>query len=46
MKLLLDTHIVLWWLSAHPKLDAPSRAMIGNAECGLSAASIWEVAIW
>lgn len=45
MKLLLDTHIVLWWLSAHPKLDAPSRTMISDAECWLSAASIWEVAI-
>jgi PIN domain nuclease of toxin-antitoxin system len=45
MRLLLDTHVALWWLSAHPRLNAPAREMIAGAECWLSAASVWEVAI-
>lgn len=43
--LLLDTNVVLWWLTAHPRLDSASQALIAEAECHLSAASIWEVAI-
>lgn len=45
MKLLLDTHIVLWWLSAHKRLNADHRALIERAECHVGAASIWEIAI-
>ena len=43
--LLLDTHVALWWLSGHPRLDSASQALIAEADCRLSAASIWEVAI-
>lgn len=43
--LLLDTHVALWWLSAHPRLDARAQALIADSECYLSAASVWEVAI-
>ncbi len=45
MKLLLDTHVVLWWLSGHKRLNAEQRDLIEHADCHVSAASIWEVAI-
>ena len=47
MKLLLDTHVFLWWVLDAPELsDAAKRLMI-NGENNLywSAASSWEVAI-
>lgn len=47
MKLLLDTHIFLWYISADPRLPATSRAAIqdpGN-DCYLSVASVWEAVI-
>ncbi len=37
--------LALWWLSAHPRLDASARQMIAESECWLSAVSVWEVAI-
>jgi PIN domain nuclease of toxin-antitoxin system len=43
--LLLDTHVALWWLTAHPRLDAAARTLITESECHLSAVSVWEVAI-
>ena len=46
MKLLLDTHIVLWLLRDARELKAGARSMIGHAEAVfVSAASWWEVAI-
>lgn len=45
MKLLLDTHVVLWWLSGHGRLNTDGRILIERADCHVSAASIWEVAI-
>lgn len=44
-RLLLDTHVALWWFSAHPRLSEGDRALIASSECYLSAASLWEVAI-
>lgn len=47
MKLLLDTHLLLWAANQPKKLTRKARAMIadeGNA-LAFSAASIWEVAI-
>lgn len=44
-RLLLDTHVALWWFSAHPRLAAVDRNLIGSSECFMSAASVWEVAI-
>ncbi len=44
-RLLLDTHVALWWFTAHPRLNPEIQAMIADSECHLSAASIWEVAI-
>lgn len=46
MKLLLDTHAVVWWWLDDPKLPAKARAAIAasdNLVC-VSAASAWEVA--
>ena len=47
MRLLLDTHVLLWAAAAPERLPAHTRARIENAENlpVFSAASIWEVAI-
>lgn len=47
MKLLLDTHLLLWAAGQPKKLSAPARKLIENPanELLFSAASIWEVAI-
>jgi PIN domain nuclease of toxin-antitoxin system len=46
MRLLLDTHIYLWWLEDHPTLSEQARNKITNAaEVYVSSASIWEASI-
>ncbi|HLY89443.1 MAG TPA: type II toxin-antitoxin system VapC family toxin [Acetobacteraceae bacterium] len=47
MKLLIDTHLLLWAASAPDKLPAAARDLIDDSENSLlfSVASIWEVAI-
>jgi len=46
MKLLLDTHAVLWWRGNSPKLGRAARRAIASAETVfVSSASAWEVAI-
>ena len=47
MRLLLDTHTLLWWLANDPKLSAQARAAIANPrnDCFVSLASCWELAI-
>jgi PIN domain nuclease of toxin-antitoxin system len=47
VRLLLDTHILLWWLADAPELAPAERAAIsdGANEVVVSAASAWEVAI-
>lgn len=46
MRLLLDTHIYLWWLEDHPKLSEQTKGKIANAEeIYVSSASIWEASI-
>ena len=47
MKLLLDTHVVLWWVSEHEKLSPEARAALLDEENELfvSMASAWEIAI-
>ncbi|MDQ6773176.1 MAG: type II toxin-antitoxin system VapC family toxin [Candidatus Dormibacteraeota bacterium] len=47
MRLLLDTHVLLWWLADDPSLDVEARRAIasGDAEVSVSAASAWEIAI-
>lgn len=46
MRLLLDTHALLWWFTDDPRLSVKARALIGDAgnEILVSAASAWEIA--
>jgi PIN domain nuclease of toxin-antitoxin system len=47
MRLLLDTHALLWWLEDHPNLSRTADAAIGDPSntIHVSAASVWEIAI-
>jgi PIN domain nuclease of toxin-antitoxin system len=47
MRLLLDTHLLLWAVSRSGRLSSPARQLIGDPDNELcfSIASIWEVAI-
>jgi PIN domain nuclease of toxin-antitoxin system len=47
MRLLLDTHIFLWYISADPQLPIPFRDAIRDPanEVYLSVASVWESVI-
>ena len=47
MKLLLDTHLLLWAAGEPRRLSKPARTLIGDSDNELlfSAASLWEVAI-
>jgi PIN domain nuclease of toxin-antitoxin system len=47
MRLLLDTHILLWTIAESRRLSTDARALIGDAssEITFSAVSLWEVAI-
>jgi|SRR5438067_363359 len=45
MRLLLDTHALLWWLDGDRRLSRRARTAIGEAEntVFVSAASAWEI---
>ena len=47
MRLLLDTCVVLWWLSSPGKINKDTRAAIAAPESDVfvSAAAIWEMSI-
>jgi PIN domain nuclease of toxin-antitoxin system len=46
MRLLLDTHILLWWLGDDERLADKARDFIDQSEAVfVSAASAWEIAI-
>ena len=46
MGLLLDTHVVLWWLADDPALAADVKDQLDHdPDVYVSAATIWEVAI-
>jgi PIN domain nuclease of toxin-antitoxin system len=47
VRLLLDTHALLWWFAGDPSLSAKAGRLIENAdnELFVSAASAWEIAI-
>ncbi len=45
VRLLLDTHLLLWSLADPEKLSAAARKQIAGAEVYVSAASIWEISI-
>jgi PIN domain nuclease of toxin-antitoxin system len=46
-RLLLDSHVFLWWMADSRKLKTEARAAIADASAlvHVSAATIWEVAI-
>lgn len=41
--LLLDTHVVLWWLATPSKLNRAVYALIGREPAFVSVISIWEM---
>lgn len=47
MKLLLDTHVLVWWLAGGARLPARARELVRDPanEAYFSAASVWEIAI-
>lgn len=47
MNLLLDTHVLLWWMADDPALGQRARDAIADPGTGVwvSAASAWEIAI-
>ena len=46
-RLLLDTHLVLWWLMGDPRLPEPvvARVQAAEAEVFVSQHSLWEMAV-
>lgn len=46
MRLLLDTHVFLWWRDDDPRLKGPARDTVASADLVVfSAVSAWEIAI-
>jgi len=47
MKVLIDTHVFLWWITNDPRLSPRAREIIADGAnvVFLSAASGWEIAI-
>ena len=46
-RLLIDTHVFLWWLSDDPQLGPKARDLISNPgnQVFVSAATAWEISI-
>ncbi len=47
MRLLLDTHALLWWLADDPRLGRRARALIADPahDVLVSLVSLWEIAV-
>lgn len=47
MNVLLDTHVLIWWLKNTPRLGRQTRGLIRAPETSVwvSAASVWEISI-
>jgi PIN domain nuclease of toxin-antitoxin system len=47
VNLLIDAHVLYWWIADQPELTAEARAAIADPDniVGVSTASIWELAI-
>lgn len=46
MRLLLDTHVLLWWLADDPRLPSRVRGRVeGAAQVLVSAMTVWEIEI-
>ena len=49
MRLLLDTHVLLWWMAEEARLKRPQReaieaALVSGDRLGVSAITFWEIA--
>ena len=47
VNLLIDAHVLCWWIADQPELAGEARAAIADPDniVGVSAATIWELAI-
>ena len=45
MRYLLDTHAIIWYVWADPRLPMTLRDIMDSEECFYSIASLWEIAI-
>ena len=47
MRLVLDTHVLLWWIDGDPRISDRAQALISDADntVSVSVASVWEIAI-
>jgi PIN domain nuclease of toxin-antitoxin system len=47
MRVIVDTHVFLWWVEGDRALPAKARAVLADREneCLLSLVSVWELAI-
>jgi PIN domain nuclease of toxin-antitoxin system len=46
VNVLLDTQVVLWWLTDDERLDRPAREVVADAEVAtVSVASAWEMSL-
>ena len=43
MKLLLDTHFVIWWLANSPRMSSQTRQRIAQSDCVISTVSLIEM---
>ena len=44
-RLLLDTHLLLWWLAGDRRLGASTRRLIETSTCSVSVVSLAEIAM-
>lgn len=40
MKVLLDTHVLLWWLLGNPRLSATASAILGDADATILVSAV------
>ena len=45
MRLLLDSHVIVWWMTNDPRLRSGARRLIEESEILVSIASYWELGI-
>ena len=46
-RILIDTHVFLWFIADHPRLSRSHRSLIGDptSDVSISLASLWEISI-
>jgi PIN domain nuclease of toxin-antitoxin system len=45
MRILIDTHVLLWGLQDEPKLSGRVRTLLPAADVWISVASLWEIIV-